>query len=410
MSNDLPFPHLPPEIVEPAVPYHFPKAEMHVHISLAMDEWTLLKCINSARSSLSSEFLWNDHLRHYTDLAQFHERYEALRPSVKHPEDIAVVVQSYLERIARDGCLYAEISFSFRDPRRMEPELEALSNAIEAAHYNTGIEARAVVTSLRNNGPEFAEQAAQYMADRKPKYVTAFGLVGDESIDSLLGYKRAMEIAWNDAGLGLVPHVAEQNIQNAVDFLEITPKEALDVKEDDRRRLRVGHGTLIHTSTDLMKRYRDKNVCLEVCLSANKRIGLPRATKELVRGQTITSAGGAIRVTIDRPVANYFNNLSAHPLSYFKDIGLRCCLGSDNPLLMQTSIGKEFSLARVRQGFTEDDLFNLTYTSIENANIDYYLRRQMRRKVDLYKLQKAAGLEISTTALDYKRATTRIPF
>lgn len=410
MSNEPPFPHLPSEIVDPAVPYHFPKAEMHVHISLAMDEWTLLKCINSARSKLNSEFLWSDHLRHYNDLTQFHNTYEALRPSVKNPDDIAVVVQSYLERIAKDGCLYAEISFSFRDPARMEPELEALSAAIEAAHYNTGIQARAVITSLRNNGHEFAERAARYMADRPHPYVTAFGLVGDESVDSLASYQKAMNIAWHEAGLGLVPHVAEQTVQNAVDFLEVVPREAVNVKPDDRRRLRVGHGTLIHTSSDLLSQYKEKNICLEVCLSANKRIGLPQITKELVRGQKIASRSGKVRATIDNPVANYFNNLNAHPLSIFKDKGIRCCFGSDNPLLMQTSIGKEFSLAQVKQGFSVEDLFDVTYTSIHNANIDEYHRRQMRRKVEIYKAEREAGKTISTTTLDYKRATTKIPF
>jgi hypothetical protein len=77
---------------------------------------------------------------------------------------------------------------------------------------------------------------------------------------------------------------------------------------------------------------------------------------------------------------------------------------------MSTSIGKEYSLANLRLALTTDQLAAATYTAIENANIAPYLRRKMKRKVDIYMTESLSGKEISTTALDYKRATTKIPF
>ena len=133
------------------------------------------------------------------------------------------------------------------------------------------------------------------------KYVKAFGLVGDESANRLTEYSRALNIAWNEAGLGLAPHVAEQCLLNAPDFLAALPEETRDIEEDDDRRIRAGHGTLIHMSDRLVEEFAERSICLESCISANKRIGLPEETRILMTGDEIGDTG----YKVDRPAAGY---------------------------------------------------------------------------------------------------------
>ncbi|MCB1531487.1 MAG: hypothetical protein KDJ35_01325 [Alphaproteobacteria bacterium] len=205
------------------VSYTLPKADMHTHISLALSPEQLLKKIQLNRTTLDLDFLLHKPRRYYSNLWSFHaETYEKLRGSVEAYE-LAIVTQTYLERIAKEGAIYAEISNSFRDPAVFEMQMDAVVEGIKAAKENTGIEARIVVTSLRDYGSSKAEKAAKHLVGYKNPYVTGFGLVGYERADSLQEYKTALNIAWHEAGLGIAPHVAEQDIVNAIDFFKCYP-------------------------------------------------------------------------------------------------------------------------------------------------------------------------------------------
>jgi adenosine deaminase len=228
--------------------------------------------------------------------------------------------------------------------------------------------------------------------------------VGDESVNPFSDFSNALHIAWHEAGLGLVPHVAEQHPRNAIDFLECLPKEALDIKETESRRLRVGHGTLIHMSSALMDEFAEKNICLEVCLSANKRLGLPKETRNINLGEAITSTNGNRTVTMDRMRIDYYNDIKNHPLPVFVKNKIPVCLGSDNPLLMNTNIGKEYSLA-VKAGYEEGaNILDLTKNGLRFANIPYDVRQKLMNYVSQYEASLAMGKTPVKTVLGYRRA------
>ena len=391
-------------VKKPEVHYTFPKAEMHVHISLALSNDMFGRRVKSRRTPLELDFLVDRDRRYYRDLPEFHATYENCRGMTETYRELANVVQSYLERIAREGAIYAEISNSFREGDEFSRQMEAVQAGIEAARENTGIESRIVVTSLRNYGPEKAEQAVLALQKLNNPYITAFGLVGDESVNRLSDFKRSLHMAW-DAGLGLTPHVAEQHLHNAVDFLESVPQEAWDINPTDQRRLRVGHGVLIHMSNDLMQEFADRKICMEMCISANKRIGLPEETKNLRIGQIISSTNEKRQITIDNPLRQYYEVAEEHPIADFMKRGIPICLGSDNPLLMNTNIGKETSMAYKAGVTSESDTLSLTRSAITHANVDPITRNRLMAHVDRYKTALEVNHRPDRTSLGYKRAT-----
>ncbi len=387
------------------VPYTLPKAEMHVHISLALSNDTFVRRVKKRRTPLELDFLTERETRYYPNLTNFHETYEACRGMTVDNAELAVTVQEYLERIAREGAIYAEISNSYREGDDFAKQMEAVSIGIEAARANTGIESRIIVTSLRNYGAERAEQAATYLAQNPNPLITGFGLVGDESVNPFSDFERALNIAWHDAGLGLTPHVAEQHVHNAVDFLEVVPSDAWTIARNDHRRLRVGHGVLIHTSSDLIKEFADRQICMELCLSANKRIGLPEDTKMMTMGQSVASQNGNRTIIVDRELQHYYERVEDHPIKTFLDAGISVCLGSDNPLLMNTNIGKEYSLAH-KAGVTDEfDHLRLTENAILNANLDELTRKRLMQHIIDYRVSMNAGITPKSTALGYIKAT-----
>ena len=388
----------------PKVPYTLPKAEMHVHISLALSNEAFIRRVKKKRTPLTLDFIIDRETRYYPDLSKFHATYESMRHMTNTAQELADTVQQYLERIASEGAIYAELSNSYREGADFEWQMEAVSAGIEAARHNTGIEARIVVTTLRDHGPEKAEAAAKFLSTYQNPHITAFGLVGDEGVNQFMGFSKALHIAWHDAGLGLTPHVAEQHLHNAVDFLEAIPQEAFENKHRDMRRLRLGHGVLIHTSTDLMKEFADRKICMEMCLSANKRIGLPEATKTLATGDIITSQDGKRSIAVDKPLKHYFESVEAHPIKQFMDAGIPVCLGSDNPLLMNTNIGKEHSLAYKAGVNNINDHLLITKNALSNANIDPITRARLLSLVDDYEAIIADGDLPASSMLGYHKA------
>jgi adenosine deaminase len=387
----------------PLVPISLPKAEMHIHIGLALSHEVFLRRIQKGRTAIKSDFLVEPARRYYDSLAHHHATYEQMRHITSTPSELAQVAQDYLERIAREGAIYAELSLSFRDPTIFAGQLDAMEEGIRCARANTGIEARIVVTAIRNMGAEHAETAARYMAAHKRKLVTGFGLVGEENLDSFSAYERSLNIAWHEAGLGLAPHVAEQFVHNAVDFLATVPKDALVKKPDDPRRLRAGHATLIHLSSDLMAQFADHAICIEACLSANKRINLPPETRAHQLGEIVRTASNR-HVTLDRPLRTYYKNLWQHPLADYVRAGIPVCLGSDNPLLQNTNIGKENSLAMKASLTDLDGALAMTENAIKYANIDMMTRLALMQKVDLYRTALRAGQPPNATPFGYRRA------
>lgn len=388
----------------PWVPYTMPKAEMHVHISLALSSEMFIRRVQEKRTPLDTSFLITRDKRYYPDLQDFHGTYESMRHITSNERELAEVAQNYLERIAREGCIYSEISISYRPGAHFEKQVAALSAAIDAARHNRGIEARLVVTSLRDAGPEVAEAAVDHVMKLKSPYVTGFGLVGNEAANPMSVFKRAMHMAWHDAGLGLVPHVAEQKIENAIDFLSAIPKDALNNSRKDHRKLRAGHGTLIHRSEELMKRFAEHNICLEVCLSANNRIGIPDSLATEHKDGKAYSKSRKTSVNLDYSLSRYFRNLNHHPLPTFIEKNIPVCLGSDNPLLMNTNIGKEYSLSRKYGGVTEDECLGFTRNAVAYANVDSITEDRLNKLIDKYENAIKAGQTPQETALGYRDA------
>jgi adenosine deaminase len=387
----------------PKVPWSLPKAEMHVHISLALANESFIRRVKKKRTPLSLDFLIDRETRYYPDLKKFHHTYEAMRHMTSTNQELASTVQRYLERIAREGAIYAEISNSFRNPESFDAQIEAVEEGIKAAKENTGLETRIVVTTLRDHGGEKALEAVKHLKRSPKKYVGAFGLVGDESLNTMNEFSESLHYAWHEAGIGLTPHVAEQYLHNAVDFLSSVPEEAFDYNKKDHRQLRVGHGVLIHRSSELLRLFKERNICLEICLSANKRISLPEETKKQPLTQEVIAQDQSLKIIADNPLQDYYQSIEEHPIKTIVDAGVPVCLGSDNPLLLNTNIGKEHALAH-KAGLTKhEDHLNITRNAIKFANVDYETRKKLSKKIDRYVEKSKKGYP-NRSMLGYQQA------
>lgn len=375
------------------------KADMHIHISMAYSQGEMLEKVKRASASglinidpkaidvdpemitVDPEILLNKNKAYYPDLLTFHKQYESLRPLTK-PEDLKLVTQGYLENFARQGGIYAEISNSFRDEFLFEAQLEGIVAGIEAAHRNTGIDARIIMTTLRDFGPKQAMDALNYIKAHQNPYVTGFGLVGNEFANKFIDFEKALNVAFHEAGLGITPHIGEQGIEGLVDYAEILTRGSFHTSTNDHRRIRGAHGVLMYLSPKLIDLFNQQNMAWEIPLSAHKSIDLPAVTKSIKTGDIIKRKTiGEIK--IENPLRDYFKKVENHPLMYLKERGVKMMMGSDNPFFMNTSGGKEYSLA-VKAGWKKKKVHKFTENAIDFANTNSVTRFRLKQRYNEY--------------------------
>ncbi|MEO1749713.1 MAG: adenosine deaminase, partial [Pseudomonadota bacterium] len=129
--------------------------------------------------------------------------------------------------------------------------------------------------------------------------------------------------------------VGAQSVRDALDYLKPA---------------RIGHGVRAIEDPELVKRLADEDIVLEVCPGSNI-------------------------------VLDVFPDFPSHPFAQLRDAGVKVTLSSDDPPHFQTSIGREYEIARDYFGLTDDELRAVTRQAIDAAFVDDDTRMQLLQKL-----------------------------
>jgi adenosine deaminase len=305
------------------------KAELHCHIEGAASP-ELVKAQAAKYGADVSAFIADDHYV-WSDFTEFLAAYDGAAALFRNENDYASLAQSYLEGIAAQNAIYAEIFVSpdHAIAAGLSPEayFNGLASGIEAARASTRIECRMIVVGIRHLGAEKVEAAARLAAARPHPLITGFGMAGEERFGQVSDFARAFDIA-REAGLGITIHAGELDGADSV-------RDALD----HVRPTRIGHGVRAIEDPELVQRLADEAVVLEVCPGSNL----------------------ALQV---------FPDMASHPLDRLHRAGVKVTLSSDDPPHFHSSIGHEYRLAADAWGYDAVKLTGFTRTAIEAAFVD----------------------------------------
>lgn len=305
------------------------KAELHCHIEGAAPpdlavlqasrygvDWTAFIC--------DGRYVWQD-------FTSFLAIYDVVAGLFRTQKDFATLAEKYLTGLARGGAIYAELFITPAHAERVglsaQDYTDALTEGANRANAKTGIETRLVVTGVRHYGAESVVAAARFAAKCRHPLVTGFGMAGDERIGDLEDYVRAFEIA-REAGLGITVHAGE--------FLGW---ESVEAALDHIRPARIGHGVRAIENPDLVRRIANEGVVLECCPGSNVSLGV-------------------------------FTDFAGHPFRRLRDAGCKVTLNSDDPPFFDTSLDREYEIARTHFGLDDAALLATTRTAIEAAFVD----------------------------------------
>jgi adenosine deaminase len=145
--------------------------------------------------------------------------------------------------------------------------------------------------------------------------VNAIDLVGNEQYFDHKFYKPIFKV-WGEAKKGLQAHVgesqSEENVQLAIEHLGIN---------------RIAHGIKIAGNINLMKMVKERDICMDLALTSNLYTGVVK-------------------------------DIHSHPIRELFDYGIPITLGTDDPVILNTNLKKEFQLAK-DIGFTPNELLTI---------------------------------------------------
>lgn len=316
------------------------KAELHVHLEGTAPPELIARIAERNGVALPAGMLAEDGQFHYTDFLHFLQTYDLAASVIRTGEDYRDITYEYLTSVAQDGGIYVEFLASPDHGALVglsdEEHFAGIAAGIDDARRDHGIEARILLSAVRNFGPEKALRVARLAAERPHPYVVGFGIAGDERV-APHDFIEAFEIV-AEAGLGCCIHAGEwqgpQSIRAALE-LPVT---------------RLDHGVRAIEDPTLVHELVERGITLDVCPTSNVVLGV-------------------------------YGSYAEHPLPRLRELGVRMTLGSDDPPYFGATLAGEYAVCAEHFGFEDHELLELTAAAIDAAFCDEQLRSSLRARM-----------------------------
>jgi aminodeoxyfutalosine deaminase len=333
-----------------------PKAELHLHLEGSVDPATLAELSRRYNTPLATEnnrydvagsgdVLTEDDVRRlysYKDFNGFLMAFKSVTERLRSPEDYELVTYRLMQKLRQQNVVHAEVYVSVGVIRwrgqPVEPIFEGMERGRERGQRDFGVSLLWIFDAVRHFGPDAAAEVFNLAARLRERNVVGIGIGGDEARGPAEGFRDLFKKA-ADNGLRLTAHAGETTGPESV-------WGAINIGAE-----RIGHGLSAARDPELMEVMAQKQVPVEICITSNLRTGACKDMQE-------------------------------HPVKKFFDEGLMVTLSTDDPAMFQTSLNKEFEIARQEFSFTEDHLRELARNSIEASFLPVEKKLRFMQQID----------------------------
>jgi adenosine deaminase len=245
---------------------------------------------------------------------------------------------------------YLEVRYSpllhTRAGLRPAQVVEAVLRGLRNAKRELGIRYGVILCAIRSLGPESSLRIAELCVAFKSHGVVGFDLAGSEVNNPAKVHRQAFQL------------VIDNNINCTAHAGESFGPDSVHQAIHKCGAHRIGHGTRLVESGDLLNYVADHRIPLEVCPSSNLQ----------------TRAA---------------SSWETHPVDFFVDYGLRVTINTDNRLMSDTTVTKELQLCHRHYGWSLATIKEIIIAGFKSAFMPY------REKADLL---KEISRELSTYA------------
>src|SRR3984893_9233376 len=246
------------------------------------------------------------------------------------------------EDLSRDGVIYFETRFApvFHTRKGLSHQqiVAAVLKGLERGRKDFGIASGLIICAMRNM--DVSIEMAELAVDFRDRGVVGFDLAGEEG-----GYPPKKHV---DA----FHYIQRENFNITIHAGEGFGKESIWQAIQYCGAHRIGHGTRLIEDIaiaedgkvvklgDLAQYVLDKRIPLEICLLSNVQTGAARSLPE-------------------------------HPFKTFYQEKFRVTLNTDNRLMSDTTMTKEFQAAAETFGLTLEDFEKVTINAMKSAFLPY---------------------------------------
>ena len=259
-------------------------------------------------------------------------------------EALERVAYEQAEDLSRDGVVYFETRFApvFHTQKELTHQqiVTAVLKGLERGRKDFGISSGLIICAMRNRHESL--EMAELAVDFRARGVVGFDLAGEEG-----GYPAKKHV---DA----FHYIQRENFNITIHAGEGYGKESIWQAIQYCGAHRIGHGTRLIDDIavadgkavklgDLAQYVLDKRIPLEICLLSNVHTG---ATP----------------------------SLAEHPFKILYQEKFRVTLNTDNRLMSQTTMTREFEAAADTFGLSMDDFEKITINAMKSAFLPYSQR------------------------------------
>lgn len=331
-----------------------PKTELHCHLDGSLRLNTILDLAQKDKvelptrdsDTLSKTVSITDHKG---TLADYLKKFEITLPVLQTPGSLSRAAYELAEDCHAENVLYLEVRYSpilhtQREMTTME-SVDAVLKGLKQAEQDFKIKTGIIICGIRSISPEVSYQLAELAVAYKNRGVVGFDLAGIEENFPAKDHRKAFSLILNN-NINTTLHAGEdygpESIHQAVHYCGAH---------------RIGHGVRLKEDGDLLNYINDHRIALEICMTSNIHTG---------------------------SVKNY----ESHPFKFYYDYGLRVTLNTDNRLISNTSLTKEYLLAHRYFNLKIADFKEIIIGGFKSAFLPHRIRteiiRQIAEQLDTY--------------------------
>jgi adenosine deaminase len=329
------------------IPYELlqrlPKTDLHCHLDGSLRLDTVLdlarkqgvRLPTTDRGELQAMLAAGDHVASLDDYLRAFD----ITLSVMQVEDaLERTAYELAEDAWRENVRYLEVRYSpllhTREGLRPAQVVEAVLRGLRMAKRELGIRYGVILCAIRSLGPESSLRIAELCIAFKNRGVVGFDLAGSEVNNPAKLHRHAFQL------------VVDNNINCTAHAGESFGPDSVHQAIHKCGAHRIGHGTRLVESGDLLNYVNDHRIPLEVCPSSNLQT---------------------------RAAASW----ETHPVDFFVDYGLRVTINTDNRLMSDTTVTKELHLCHRHYGWSLGTIKEIIIAGFKSAFMPY------REKADL---------------------------
>jgi adenosine deaminase len=324
-----------------------PKVLLHEHLDGVLRPKTVIELARSAKygqlPAKDPEDLarWFHQGANQGSLPKYLEGFAHTIAVMQTEEALERVAYEQAEDLSRDGVVYFETRFApvFHTQKGLSHQqvVSSVLKGLERGRKDFGISSGLIICAMRNM--DVSLEMAELAVDFRERGVVGFDLAGEEG-----GFPPKKHVE-------AFHYIQRQNFSITIHAGEGFGKESIWQAIQYCGAHRIGHGTRLIDDIAvaegkavrlgaLAQYVLDKRIPLEICLISNVHTGAARS-------------------------------LSEHPFRIFYQEKFRVTLNTDNRLMSDTTMTREFEAARDTFGLSLEDFEKITINAMKSAFLPY---------------------------------------